>query len=338
MIEWAFLLTPLLVLPIVLLFRFVGCGHPLAISPEVDQSPPRYRDYIMGEPNNPGVVVNDGGVVPNKADVIAYWRLVDVWKLVDSAAGKIAKDQIGVHDGSYVQRQSLSEQAPTPTEAGSESASGAVYSNHYSLIDSDTSSLCHTFDGGFVLVPSKPGLYTEEFTIECWIEVNWTMGTGYEHTLFSAGGFYRVPFTASTASSYQGFRIFADRDNRWQMEIFSPSGQVFSTAGNVFTSPPAVPRNGRTHLAVTVQKDPANVSNRIVTLYSDLKVAALQTVGFYALPEGAPLLIGVGSTHPLDPNSPQAYQPVLSPIQEVVLYRKALSAAEIFNHVTINRK
>jgi hypothetical protein len=285
----------------------------------------------MGEPNNPGKVKNPN-VVPNKADVIAYWRLVDL------PTSKVAKDQNGFQDGSYRETpQSLPEQAPTPATAGSESASGRLYHHRTSLIDSDTSSQCHIFSGGYVFVPFKPDLYTDEFTIECWLEATWTVGTGYEHTLFSAGGFYRVPLSPTTQSTYQGFRIFADRDNQWQAQFFSSTPSTSS--GNLFTSPPLVPRNGKTHLAVTVQKDPANVSHRIVTLFIDGKVAALQNGGFYALPNGAPLLIGVGdSAHPLDANSPQPFQPVLSPLQEVVLYRKALSTEEIFNHVDINRK
>src|SRR5215212_2990021 len=103
MAEWAFLLTPILVLPIVLLFRFVGCGTQLNISGDEYTGPPRYRDYIMGEPNNPGVVKNPN-VVPTKADVtahlVAYWRLVDSWKIVESPSGKIAKDEKGFRDGS----------------------------------------------------------------------------------------------------------------------------------------------------------------------------------------------------------------------------------------------
>src|SRR5258708_7850451 len=136
MTEWAFLLTPLLVLPIVLLFRFVGCGTLLEIEPDPDVSPPRYRDYIMGEPNNPGGVENIN-VVPNKADVIGYWRLVD------APTSKVAKDEKGFQDGSYTEtKDPLPEQAPTATTGGSESASGSFFPYHYSLIDSDVSSYC----------------------------------------------------------------------------------------------------------------------------------------------------------------------------------------------------
>ena len=73
MTEWILFLPPLLVLPIVLLFRFVGCGEQLALAqsdplptpqptpaptptptptppPDTEkrEAPPRYRDYILG--------------------------------------------------------------------------------------------------------------------------------------------------------------------------------------------------------------------------------------------------------------------------------------------------
>src|ERR1700730_6402710 len=96
MTEWAFIMTRILVLPIVLLFRFVGCGTMLTIQPDPNTGPPRYRDYILAEPNNPGVVKN-AGVVPNKADVIAYWRLVD------ASTNTVASDEKYFQDGTYTQ-------------------------------------------------------------------------------------------------------------------------------------------------------------------------------------------------------------------------------------------
>src|SRR5450631_3969026 len=95
MIDWAFVLTPLLVLPIALMFRFVGCtSFSAADAPTPVDKPPRYRDYIMAVPGNPGTVKNPG-VKPNAADVIGYWRLVD-------AASTVAKDEKGFQDGAYV--------------------------------------------------------------------------------------------------------------------------------------------------------------------------------------------------------------------------------------------
>src|SRR5438067_6103928 len=85
MTDWIFLLTPLLVLAIVLLFRFVGCGH-LQGAPDDEPAssptpagPPKYRDSIMAEPN-----------------LVAYWRLVEADGLT------AAKDEKGFHDAIYV--------------------------------------------------------------------------------------------------------------------------------------------------------------------------------------------------------------------------------------------
>jgi len=75
MIDWAFVLTPLLVLPIALMFSFVGCSD-FGEGPSAVVKPPRYRDYIMGVHDNPGTVPHPD-FKPNVADVIAYWRLVD---------------------------------------------------------------------------------------------------------------------------------------------------------------------------------------------------------------------------------------------------------------------
>src|SRR4051812_21123257 len=115
MTDWVIVLVPLLVLPIVLLFRFVGCGfdgvatgerdiplpprtpeHPPSTTPTptptpIYVTPPRYRDYIMGEPNNPGTVKNQS-IVPSAANVMGYWRLIE-------AAGiKIARDEKGLRE------------------------------------------------------------------------------------------------------------------------------------------------------------------------------------------------------------------------------------------------
>ena len=108
MTDWVVVLTPFLVLPIVLLFRFVGCAQIAGLKdsdpepapapaptpappPEptptpppptppptpTETKPPNYRKYILGEQPNPGLVNAFPGVVPNGAHVIAYWRLVD---------------------------------------------------------------------------------------------------------------------------------------------------------------------------------------------------------------------------------------------------------------------
>jgi hypothetical protein len=352
MTEWVFVLVPFLVLPIVVLFRFVGCAWIAGLeegsppektgqttppppppssppSPPPQQppltpvytNPPNYQKYILGESGNPGLVKNSS-VQPNSADVIAYWRLVD------AAASTVAKDMKAFQDGLYVEGAVLPAINPTPTVPGSEGRNpGHFVPGEDSLINSDKAQKCRYFDGGYVRVPYKPGLYTDEFTIEAWIRTD-TLALGFEHTLFDAGGRYAAP--AGTPVAERGFRIFANRDRSWQMRLGS-------TKTDLFPAPPFVPLGARTHIAVTLQNDgPAGVQKKI-TLYVDGKATGSVTVPSYAAPHDAPLLIGVENMT----NQPTAGEnlrtPLLCRVQEVVLHRKALSKEEIENHVDINR-
>ena len=65
MTEWAFILTPLLVLFAILLFRYVGCGLD-AVGQLVM---PNYPDYILGKPTHmPAMPHFDRDVKPNGHD------------------------------------------------------------------------------------------------------------------------------------------------------------------------------------------------------------------------------------------------------------------------------
>ncbi len=310
-----------MVLPILFLFRFVGCAEiagirdpdPVAGPPPVPKVP-NYRDYIMGKPDNPGSVLNPS-VKPNPADVIGYWRLVD------AASGTVAKDEKGFQDGAY------------RTSTDPDTIPGDFVTGQPSLIVSDPGAMGRFFNGGYVLVPAKSKLFTDEFTLEAWVLPGFAAGS--EHTLFNAGGHYRAPFDSS--AEFHGFRIYATADRSWQVSL--------SPGGNVFTAPllpPLIPPGGvPTHFAVTVQNVGPGSAAKRVTLYVDGKKTVENTVGFYSPAEGAPLLIGVGSQeqepHDLEAlPQPNVADPMRSRIQEVVLHKKALSQLEIENHVFIN--
>ena len=149
MIDWVFILTPLAVLPIVLLFRFVGCGlnavGELEEIPLPQRNPPRYRDYILADPfAPPGGVVQHYDVTPNRADVIGYWRLIDV------KPGPAA-DEKGFQAGEYVEvaqqiQEPLSDAGPGP---------GLVDPSQLSLIESDPQVRCRTFLGGCMRVVNR---------------------------------------------------------------------------------------------------------------------------------------------------------------------------------------
>lgn len=331
-----FLLPPLLVLPIVLLFRFVGCKSfdpepgspgstetspspaptPAPTPPPVEPNtqPPRYRDYILGVSNNPGQVKNLG-FPPNGAEVIAYWRLVDV------LASQAAKDEKGFQGGAYRQGYVL------PAAAGSEGRNPANFTfGQQSLIVSDPAVQCRFFDGGYVQVPYKPGLYSDEFTIEAWIEID-ALALNFSHALFDAGG--RYPLPGSTIRE-RGFRLYATQQNNWQARL-GPG------TADLFVNPPKVSPSARTHVALTVANDVAGGGKKKVTLYLNAKEAANVVADSYAPPDSAPLYLGIENTNQSPTAGTTLRHPALFRIQEVVLYRKALAREELENHVDINR-
>jgi hypothetical protein len=324
MTDWIIVVTPLLVLPIVLLFRFVGCGAPDELSDEpvteqVPAGPPRYRDYILPDPEKPNRgTVKHAFVVPKADDVIAYWRLVDGF-------GTVVIDEKGFQHGTYETVTSPIVEPPTSAEAGSQDANagaaGIVTLASASLIDSDPTKKGAAFFGGYVLIQPRPGLYTDEFTIEAWYSPGWGLNvTGYEHTLFSAGA------PAAASSGRTGFSVYADRDNRWRIRL-APAGEITLDKSAPFVD---LAVRKRTHIALTVR---AEGSQKRVRLFVDGLDAGQALTGY--VPPTESLFIAVADKP--DASGLQPYRPFIGTIQEVVLHRKALTSAEIENHVDINR-
>lgn len=351
MTEWILFLPPLLVLPIVLLFRFVGCGEQLALAqsdplptpqptpaptptptptppPDTEkrEAPPRYRDYILGL-DTKGDVANKS-IVPNGADVTAYWRLIDDDPTKPNAFGS---DEKGFAPGQPKENHSLPDVAPTNDDPGSEPRDPAHFTlGEDSLIESDPAVHCRFFDGAYLFVPHVPNLFHGQLTIEAWVRVG-TLTTGYEHVLFDAGGTYVYP--AGTPASLRGFRIVADRTNSWQVYVAPKETALFA-------KPPLISPNSRAHVALTIADKTPGSAEKIVTFYLNGKPTDVPAeITSYAPPHEAPLFIGIENTRPVpSPTLLTLRHPALFRIQEVVLHRKALSQEELFNHVDINRK
>jgi hypothetical protein len=110
----------------------------------------------------------------------------------------------------------------------------------------------------------------------------------------------------------------------------------------VVHSEPNKPPPEPTHLAITVEPDPVAVADdpntlkKKVTVFVNGNQFCEGTADRYSPPDGAPLFIGVKNNES-DPysNPPVPRHPVLSPIQEVVLYEKVLSPADIKKHYDI---
>ena len=134
MIDWYVVLTPLLVLPIVLLFRFVGCDIVFGLTP------PSYEERITKE-----------------SSLAAYWRLGE---LNDDPQ---AKDEKGLHHGFYGQPPAT---GPNPP---SQAASGEALQGQPSLLKTETDRTSVDFQGGYVVVPFASVLNTPSFTVEAWV-------------------------------------------------------------------------------------------------------------------------------------------------------------------------
>jgi hypothetical protein len=123
----------------------------------------------------------------------------------------------------------------------------------------------------------------------------------------------------------------ANRTGHWQVR-FTNIGDLFSI--------PALVSKAKTHLAMTVDTELTGVAgserslSRVRLYLNGKEVLPASDLVSYSPPVGGALRIGVTALsavpyHPI--------RPIISQIQEMVLYRKALSAYEIANHVDINR-
>jgi hypothetical protein len=324
-IDWLVLLTPLLVLPILLLFRFAGCGQLLAtddgvVLPERPQGPPTsYPDYILGKPAQPGQVPHDA-IPPDAAAVVAYWRLVDPGPPPPSNFALPAKDQKAFRNGTY--RDAPAQPAPVGV---SEANNGDMTVQATGLIAAADGG-CRLYNGGYVLVEFVDGLYPDEFTIEAWVRRHWGPNvTGFEHVLFEAGGNYVHP--PGTPRARRGFRLWADEENRWQFHLAPTQGTLFGT------SLPAVP-NALVHVAVSVASE---AGGKRVRFYVGGAEAGNVTAAAYSPAVAAPLLMAAANAQNDPSLAPQTHRPFIGEIQEVVLHRKALSPQEVENHFQLGK-
>ena len=356
MTDWVVVLTPFLVLPIVLLFRFVGCAQiaglkdpdpdpapapapapaptptpspptptPTPPPPPTETKPPNYRKYILGEQPNPGLVNTFPAVIPNGADVIAYWRLVD------APTATIADDEKDFQNGDYKTGHALPAVNPTPTVPGSEGRNPATFvPGQASLIDSDPGVQGRFFNGGYVLVALQAGAPLRA------VHDRGLGARGPPGREFRAHA-VRCRRELRLARRHPGRAAGAPDLRRPDWALAGPHGRRPGRrrAGRPVPGAAPGPLGARTHLAVTVAA--ATGTAKTVTLYVDGKLAATASLAKYDPPYDAPLYIGLENTQNDPTDTPTLRTPVLCRVQEVALHRKALSAQEIANHVDINR-
>ena len=93
---------------------------------------------------------------------------------------------------------------------------------------------------------------------------------------------------------------------------------------------PIVAHHKKTHLAVTIKSE--SQGKKHVTMFVDGKKFSEGTADSYSRPDGAPLFIGVTNMESDQSLLPKPRHAVMSPIQEVVLYKTVLSETKIKAH------
>jgi hypothetical protein len=292
----ALILTPLVLVAIVVLFRSVGCT--------LD------RSGLLEE----AVGWDYDGTVLSHANLAGYWRLGE-------AAGTTASDETGAHDGTY-DSATLVEDGPAQSPA----APGVTTLGAPGMIASDAAHTSVNVDGGYVEVPFAAPLNTPQFSIEVWAAPDWdpaeTVGAGAK------------PFRCLMASrevsggAARGFALYAgpdltvpgDTTFRWQVWVGDGGPAWQRLVG------PAVDFAQPTHLAVTYD----STTLRLFVNGSEDEAGtpdASMAVGYDAN-TSSPLYIGMGAPEAATPQFPFKGR-----LQEAAVYNAALTPAQVDDRV-----
>jgi hypothetical protein len=291
MIEWYVALTPLLVLPILLLFRFVGC------------------DIVFGLTGG-----SYGELLLNVSSLVAYWRLGD---LNDDPQ---AKDEKGLHHGVY------GEPPATGPNPPSQAGSGEARQGEPGLIKGETERKSVDFQGGYVVVPFASALNTPSFTVEAWVfPGDWQAGN--HHVVVES-----AEFDGSTVRGFSMVALWNDVQQKafWSAALGTPAA-VVTISGPEVKSPPT-----KTYLALTYDAASSTATFYVATRADDWDLQFTQSVPDYQPVQSNSLYIGAVHValpvEPLPPPAPPVDFPFIGRIQEVALYKEAISRHLLEGH------
>lgn len=304
MTDWLPLVTPLAVLAVLALYRFVGCTllFPLESPPPPD--PETYATIVQGE-------------------AVAYWRLGD------QAGAVQAVDQLGAHPGTYTSPGAL----PASTTLHSAAAPGTVALGEPPLRGEGSDALTSArFDGGLVRVePFSAALNPATFSLEAWVKPDWALETQPNYHVVVAA-FERAP-----GNTHRGFILQAGPDPAiedapsgptfWQVRVGTGGAAIETVLGTQF-DPGTKPR---THLVVTCDGSTLElwVDGGVEAGTQLLPTNSRTLAAAFAPNQGRPLFIGAGRTE-VDAQSPRF--PFVGWIQDVSLYSTVLTPEQIARH------
>jgi hypothetical protein len=321
MYDWYLLLTPLAVLAVLAIFRFVGCNQIFGID----------ETFVEG-------YVFD---VSGETGLVSYWRLQEDHNAEPESptadntpvSGGTARDKNGVNAGTY---KVIRLPAPSPF-IDSPTADGTLTLQAAGLLDlgfDGTTNRSVNVDGGYVEIPFAPALQLTSFSIEALVSPEWSE---------AESGLFRtvIAFHQGQTVGAFGFALYAGPDpalpgpDVWQ--IWLGDGTSFHQLPFNHGSPPLVQFNRTNYLAVTY-----NDSTKLLNLYNYSAEAELDNGSFNPV-SGLPVvyqantdpttnfLIGIDRT-PANSTVPLAW-PFKGRIQEVAVYHQALSSQRIIFHI-----
>ena len=300
-----FLLAPVAVLAILLLFRFVGCAAILDLD-EVNYAPAGCRQTILDD-------------AP-----VAYWRLQEPSST--TIPGGKAKDEKQLKDGTYRTLQL----APDPQFPDSPAAPGTlILGVQGSGLLKEGPSTSMKIDGGFVEVPFVNTLHAPSFTIEALVLPEWQQNErGFYRTVIESSGddvlnsptrgyaIYAGPEDDQNPNSDTVWQVWMGDASKWQKVVEAPSQHL------KFDRPTylAVTYNGSLTPPLLLYVYYADISNGLLSASASFS---------YKPKTGTSLLIGIGR----NPPNLQLW-PFKGRIQEVVVYNKALRIERIVSHAS----
>jgi hypothetical protein len=323
--EWYVLLTPLAVLAVLAIFRFVGCtfsssgGGPIEMPPDTEVGPP-YGDIILGE-----------------AGLVSYWKLQDeraAEPAVPTApntpetGGPATDEKANNNPGTYktVLVQQGGEFPDSPD------APGTLTLQAPGLLKPDGPNTSVSLDGGYVEVPFTPTLLLPSFTIEAMVRPEWSD---------TEIGLYRTVIAFNQFPGAFGFALYAGPEDPaapgpavWQ--IWLGDGTNFRQIPFNLDPKPVVDFTKTNYLAVTYDG-----ATQLLNLYMYVENMDLDNNPFNSVHNASTayqpttdstinFLIGMSLTPP-GSTVPLAY-PFKGRIQEVAVYDRALPIERIMHH------
>lgn len=339
MIDGFVLLTPLLILPVFLLIRFIGCPAfgeaPADPSAPPPPPPPSYESQVLADTN-----------------LVAYWRLGEPAPPAPPAPdpAKAKDEKIPGNDGDYVTVPA--NQPATGVSQGGLSGKAERGTASSSLLETEKSRTSVDFEGGFVRVPNfgTVMLSRPSFTLEAWVRPKtWQAGSAasrFGHTVVTLG---EIDRNSSPPVPPRGFTLYAQWVDGtapddplpagklagfyWRVSIGTGTGTDFS---RVTVWDRQVVPNRRTYLAM--MHDNTKTADQLTVHVgmggSDAGGWSASLTTSYAPAQTSRLYIGASNLKV--PPAEDVYAPFVGNIQEVAIYSYVVPYDTLLTRVLAN--